>query len=116
MKNVSSIFWNRLESPTFSPKLLQSDPTTTYSEAIAEEVPSASDEMVKAYDTYQTEGIPAGSINNPGQEAIDATLHPADTDYLYFVTDPEHHIYYAVTYPEHQRHLRQLGISEWNLR
>lgn len=110
MKGVSSVFWNRLESPNFMPKLLQSDPTTTYSKAIAEEVPGASDEMVKAYDTYQITGIPAGSINNPGAEAIDAALHPADTNYLYFVTDTEHNIYYAVTLQEHNANCRRVGL------
>lgn len=110
MKGVSSVFWNRLEDPSFTPKLLQSDPTTTYANAIMDEVMDASEEMIAAYDTYRSEGIPPGSINNPGDEAIDAALHPADTEYLYFVTDTEHNIYYAVTLAEHYANCRAVGL------
>ena len=37
------------------------------------------------YNTYQNAGLPAGPIASPGQASISAALHPADTDYLYFV-------------------------------
>ena len=31
-------------------------------------------------------GLPIGPIANPGDVAIDAAMHPADGDWLYFVT------------------------------
>lgn len=37
------------------------------------------------YNTYQNAGLPAGPIASPGQASISAALHPANTDYLYFV-------------------------------
>lgn len=37
------------------------------------------------YNTYQNAGLPVGPIASPGQASISAALHPADTDYLYFV-------------------------------
>ena len=37
------------------------------------------------YNTYQNAGLPAGPIASPGQASISAAVHPADTDYLYFV-------------------------------
>jgi UPF0755 protein len=37
------------------------------------------------YNTYANPGLPIGPISNPGQAAIDATLHPADGPWLYFV-------------------------------
>ncbi len=37
------------------------------------------------YNTYANPGLPVGPISNPGQVAIDATLHPADGPWLYFV-------------------------------
>lgn len=37
------------------------------------------------YNTYLHTGLPPGPIANPGREALDAALHPADTSYIYFV-------------------------------
>ncbi|QZY52210.1 endolytic transglycosylase MltG [Leucobacter tenebrionis] len=40
------------------------------------------------WNTYVHKGLPIGPISNPGRAAIDAALHPADTDWLYFVNAP----------------------------
>ncbi|MEO7123486.1 MAG: endolytic transglycosylase MltG, partial [Lacisediminihabitans sp.] len=37
------------------------------------------------YNTYANPGLPIGPISNPGQVAIDATLHPAQGPWLFFV-------------------------------
>jgi UPF0755 protein len=39
------------------------------------------------YNTYKYAGLPPGPIASPGKRSLEATLHPADTDYLYFVVD-----------------------------
>lgn len=39
------------------------------------------------YNTYQKPGLPPGPIASPGKRSIEAALHPAATDYLYFVVD-----------------------------
>jgi len=41
------------------------------------------------YNTYMYEGLPPGPIANPGRQALNAALHPADTDYIYFVLTGE---------------------------
>lgn len=38
------------------------------------------------YNTYLNEGLPPGPINNPGAAAIEAALHPAEGDWMFFVT------------------------------
>ena len=54
------------------------------------------------YNTYRNIGLPPGPINNPGLDAIGAALHPTKTKYLYYLTDKDGNIHYAVTYAEHQ--------------
>jgi UPF0755 protein len=49
----------------------------------------ASDQQLNStspYNTYRHKGLPPGPINNPGAAAIQAVLHPASGNWLYFVT------------------------------
>ncbi|GAA1467779.1 endolytic transglycosylase MltG [Microbacterium thalassium] len=88
---VSRVIENRLDTDnqeTFG--LLQMDSTAQYgygemhdgtvsssAEALADDNP---------WNTYVVVGLPKGPIANPGDVAIDAAMHPADGDWLYFVT------------------------------
>ena len=47
------------------------------------------------YNTYRPAGLPPGPIANPGANALAAALHPAESDYLYFVAKPggEGHVF-----------------------
>ena len=65
---------------------LQADPTVIYG------IPNFNGNLTKddllsptPYNTYVIDGLPPGPIANPGAKAIEATLFPADTNYLYFV-------------------------------
>jgi UPF0755 protein len=86
---ITSVFNNRLKLGL----LLQCDPTTIYAALLAEAYRGAiyqSDlERKSAYNTYRTAGLPPGPIASPGRNAIIATLHPAETDYVYFVAKPD---------------------------
>lgn len=57
------------------------------------------------YNTYLNDGLPAGPISNPSQEAINGVLSPAKNDYLYFQYDASKNdgsnIYFK-TYEEHK--------------
>lgn len=119
--NVSSVFHNRLNSPSFP--YLQSDPTTFYiknklgeylgynSELNLDEQSEEVQNYMELYSTYYCHGLPAGPICNPGMKAIRAAISPADTDYVYFLTDASgENFYYASTLSEHQQNGRTAGI------
>ena len=81
---------------------LQTDASLQYLMDVPKEDVSISDTKIDSpYNTYQNAGLPPGPIANPGMAAIEAVLHPADTDYLYFVADRDGHNHYASTYDEH---------------
>ncbi|MDE6103524.1 MAG: endolytic transglycosylase MltG, partial [Oscillospiraceae bacterium] len=107
MKMVASVFENRLADPDNFPKL-ESDPTTYYvDEIIKPNIEIPSDSIFEAYDTYQGNGLPPGAIGNPGLDAIDAVLYPADTDYYFFYANIDtKEIYYAKTDEEHEENKR----------
>lgn len=111
MKNVASVFYNRLNNPDEYP-LLQSDPTTNYvEEIIMPNIEVKSKKIFEAYDTYQGAGLPPGPICNPGLDAINAVLYPAETDYYYFCSNLETgEFYYAETLEQHEQNLVEAGL------
>ncbi|MBQ4118271.1 MAG: endolytic transglycosylase MltG, partial [Oscillospiraceae bacterium] len=70
-----------------------------------------SDAYLSAYYTYPDYrvGLPVGPICNPGLNAIEAALYPADTNYYYFVTDKEGKFYYGSTQAEHDANIIAAG-------
>jgi UPF0755 protein len=40
------------------------------------------------YNTRKVRGLPPGPIASPGTSSLEAALHPAQTDFLYYVRDP----------------------------
>lgn len=112
MKRVASVFRNRLAAPDNFP-LLQSDPTRKYVEEIIQpNIEFPSKEMFKAYNTYEGAGLPPGPICNPGLDAINAVLYPADTDYYFFCANVDTgEVYYARTNDEHEANLVLAGIK-----
>ena len=81
---------------------LQTDATLQYLRDTPKEDLTIEDTKIDSpYNTYQHIGLPPGPIANPGIASIEAVLHPAETDYLYFVADRRGHNHYATTYEEH---------------
>jgi UPF0755 protein len=98
---VVSVFDNRLAAGM----PLQTDPAVAYASllrgtwtGVIHQSELRSD---SAYNTYTHVGLPPGPICNPGVAALQAALHPAKTDYLYFVADPAGTTRFAATLGEH---------------
>jgi UPF0755 protein len=59
------------------------------------------------YNTYRHAGLPPGPIANPGVAALKAAMHPAETNYLYFVADAQGHSQFSVDLKEHARQVQE---------
>ena len=109
MKMVSSVFHNRLLNKSVYPKL-ESDPTRKYADLIASNLEINNDMMTTAYNTYKGPGLPPGAINNPGKEAIEAVLYPAQTNYYFFNSNINTgETFFAETY---EKHLENLALVD----
>jgi len=86
---ISSVFHNRLKIGM----KLDCDPTTIYAALLDGRYRGAIHQSDLAsnspYNTYRHAGLPPGPIANPGRDSLLAALHPADTQYLYFVLRPD---------------------------
>jgi len=100
MPLVSAVFHNRINKKI----PLQADPTVIYS------IPDFTGNILKRdmkikspYNTYIYRGLPPGPISNPGFNAINAAMHPADASYLYFVSRNDGTHEFSKTLKEHNR-------------
>jgi UPF0755 protein len=85
---IARVFLNRLAKGM----RLQADPTAAYGAGgglgrLDRTLEHADLERVDGYNTYVIDGLPAGPICSPGAASIQAVLHPADGNALYFVAD-----------------------------
>ena len=60
------------------------------------------------YNTYEMSGLPVGPITNPGKASIEAVLHPAATNALYFVADGTGGHVFAETLDE-----QNANVAKW---
>jgi len=103
-KIVAGVFTNRIARNI----RLGCDPTVIYAALLDnryEGVIHKSDLLRQnPYNTYQNAGLPPGPIANPGAASIEAALHPATTEYLFFVAkaDGGGHVF-SVTQAAHEK-------------
>lgn len=109
MGGVSSVLHNRLKNSATYP-LLQMNSTKDYILSL-KDYDVLNDYYyalyLDSYNTYSSQGLPPGSICNPGIDAIKAALYPDDTNYLFFCHDKDGVIYYAATAAEHQKNIEK---------
>jgi UPF0755 protein len=102
---VASVYYNRLAKKI----ALDADPSIIYAELLAGTYTGAlhHDDMQfnSPYNTYRSVGLPPGPIANPGKSALEAAMHPAQSDYYYFVADAQGHHRFAKTIEEHNKNV-----------
>lgn len=98
---VASVYLNRLRKGM----ALDADPSVIYAALLAgryEGTIYQSDlKYDSPYNTYRYPGLPPGPIANPGRASLEAAMHPAQTEYLFFVSDNNGHHRFARTMDEH---------------
>lgn len=110
---VSSVIYNRLRNSSSFP-YLNIDATIIYAlngnidpeTGLTKPLTSNDMKLDHPYNTYLYRGLPPGAIANPGRNSIDAALSPENTNYFYYVLNPEtdSHIF-ASTLEEHEKNV-----------
>lgn len=103
---VAGVFVNRLRRGM----RLQSDPTIIYGLTngqgpLGRGILRSEISKPTAYNTYVIDRLPPGPIANPGRDAIEAVVNPAETEALYFVADGTGGHAFANTLREHERNV-----------
>jgi len=102
---VAGVYYNRLARNM----ALAADPSVIYAALLAGRYRGAiyeSDlQFDSPYNTYQYAGLPPGPIANPGAASLEAAMHPAHTEFLYFVSDNHGHHRFARDLEEHARNV-----------
>ena len=102
---VAGVYYNRLQHRI----ALAADPTVIYATLVSGRYTGAihqSDlQSDSPYNTYRHAGMPPGPIANPGRASLEAALHPAKTDFLYFVSNGNGRHRFARTLDEHSRNV-----------
>lgn len=98
---VAQVFLSRLKQNIS----LGSDVTAYYGALLAGQTPSV--HYDSPYNTLLHTGLPPGPISNVDASSLQAVAHPADTNWLYFVTGDNGTTYFSQTLQEHDQQTTQ---------
>src|SRR5439155_5246162 len=108
---VASVYENRLRIGM----ALQCDPTVIYALELAGRYDGniRKDDLSfdSPYNTYRYPGLPPGPIASPGRASLEAVVHPADSEYLYFVSRNDGSHVFAKTLGEHNRNVQKYQVE-----
>jgi UPF0755 protein len=104
---IASVYLNRLETGM----KLEADPTLKFAirQFGLKRILNVHKETNSPYNTYKNAGIPPGPICTPQKSTIDATLNAPQTNYLFFVAEPNlsGRSNFASTYAQHQVYAKE---------
>jgi len=99
---IASVIYNRLENEGETHYLLQVDAALVY--AAGREITQEDYTTLDSpYNLYQHTGLPPTAIANPGISSITAALHPADTNYYFYVLGEDGKHVFSETLAQHQK-------------
>jgi UPF0755 protein len=109
---IAGVFVRRLQRKM----RLQTDPTVIYGLGASFDGNLTRTHLTSdtPWNTYTREGLPPTPIALPGKASIEAALHPADSDALYFVARGDGTHYFSATLEEHNRAVRQYQLGGQN--
>jgi UPF0755 protein len=104
MRLVSSVFQNRIAIGM----PLQADASIEYIlDKPLNELTATDLDIDSPYNTYVNPGLPPTPIGNPGLQAIEAVLFPAESSFIFYITDNNGEFHFAETYEQHLRNIDQ---------
>lgn len=103
---VASVYYNRLAKHI----ALAADPSVVYAALVDGRyrgtIYQSDLQSDSPYNTYKFPGLPPGPIANPGRESLKAAMHPATTDFYYFVAEGATGRHkFTNSYEEHERNV-----------
>jgi len=108
---VAAVYSNRLRIGM----ALQCDPTVIYALMQAGRwngnLRKQDLQMDSRYNTYRYPGLPPGPIASPGLASLNAAVHPADADFLYFVSRNDGSHEFARTLDDHNRNVQKFQVQ-----
>jgi UPF0755 protein len=106
---IAGVFIRRLQRNI----RLQTDPTVIYGLGASFDgnLTRAHLEADTPWNTYTREGLPATPIALPGKASIEASLHPDQSENLYFVATGDGTHYFSATLEEHNRAVQQYQLG-----
>jgi len=95
---IAGILWKRIANNY----PLQVDPPFYYFLGKdSSQLTSADLAVDSPYNLYKNKGLPPTPIDNPGLDALFATVNPTPTKYWYYLSDKKGGMHYAITYEQH---------------